>query len=80
MTSKYSGSDYSCGDLCLDINGCPKCETKLKMPLENFRDYKDYIVFISCTLEYVNNLPLIAKRLLTYKLAISKLHNRRATQ
>ena len=63
MTSKYSGIDYSCGDLCLDINGCPQCEHKLKMALEDFTDFQSYIVFISCTLEYVNDLPLICKRL-----------------
>lgn len=63
MTSTYSGNDYSCGDICLDITGCPKCEHSLKLPLENFTDFKSYIVFISCTLEYVNDLPLIVKNL-----------------
>lgn len=63
VTSTFTGADYDCGDICLDITGAPKCKNTLKMRLEDFNDFGNYIVFISCTLEYVDDLPLIIRRL-----------------
>lgn len=50
---------YTCGDLCVDLNGCPKCPeqlaadiTKDKLPLCD----DSAVVFVSCVLEYVDDI------------------------
>jgi hypothetical protein len=53
---KY-GRDYGCGALCVDINGCPKCENQVKAPIQDWlRAQKDNsaVLFVSCVLEYVD--------------------------
>ena len=66
LASIITGTDYDCGDLCIDLTGCPKCENKLKIKLEDFvLDYNldDYIIYISCVLEYVDDIDLIVDKL-----------------
>lgn len=61
LASIVTGSDYGCGDICVDMCGC-KCDNSVKDKLENFIqkiNVNDYIIFISCVLEYVDDLPLI---------------------
>ena len=58
--------DYGCGDLCIDINDCLKCSNSSKHDInEGFPTFKDnsYVVFISCTLEYVDNIESVYKEL-----------------
>ena len=48
---------YGCGDMCIDMNGCPLCKvTKTadltKGPIEGIAD-DSAVVFVSCVLEYV---------------------------
>lgn len=67
---KMYGATYSCGDICLDLTGCPKCENGLSVNLDTLYDEKDnsdsvisklraegpYVIFVSHTLDYVRNL------------------------
>jgi len=62
IASITTGRDYGCGDLCIDITGCPKCDCSLKIKLEDFVDtYKldKYVIYISCVLEYVDDIDKI---------------------
>ena len=62
IASKTTGCDYGCGDLCLDLTGCPNCPKSIKGRLEdNIKELEleKYVVYISCVLEYVDDLPLI---------------------
>lgn len=47
---------YPCGDVCVDINGCPACPVQLIADLATERlPFEDdsVVVFVSCVLEYV---------------------------
>lgn len=65
MTAIF-GAPYGCGDLCIDLNGCPNCQTQVKVDLG-----KDQIpvaggsavVFVSCVLEYVDDIEAAWKEL-----------------
>ena len=51
---------YGCGDVCVDLNGCPKCPVTVvaditKGPIADIED-NSAVVFVSCVLEYVKNL------------------------
>ncbi|MDC0716188.1 hypothetical protein [Nannocystis bainbridge] len=51
---------YGCGDVCVDMNGCPKCPVTIvaditKGPLPGVADDSG-VVFVSCVLEYVTDL------------------------
>lgn len=50
---------YDCGDLCLDLNGCPSCPTALAVDLTQGIPLADHsaVIFVSCVLEYVDDLP-----------------------
>ena len=56
--SKIHGVSYGCGDVCVDLTGCPNCpngiETKLPAGLEKIKD-DSHVVFLSCVLEYVDD-------------------------
>lgn len=56
--SKIHGASYSCGDICVDLTGCPECPNglKAKLPdgLENIED-NSHVVFVSYVLEYVDD-------------------------
>ena len=48
---------YECGDLCVDLRGCPRCQTMkvadiTKGPIDGIAD-DSAVVFVSCVLEYV---------------------------
>ena len=66
IASKTTGIDYSCGDVCVDLTGCPMCPESIKGRLEDTIgsiDLNNYIVYISCVLEYTDDLPKIMKYL-----------------
>lgn len=51
---------YGCGDVCVDLNGCPKCPMTIiaditKGPIPDVAD-DSAVVFVSCVLEYVTDL------------------------
>ena len=62
LASKTTGCDYGCGDLCMDLTGCPNCPKTIKGRLEDtITDIKlnEYIIYISCVLEYVDDIEYI---------------------
>ena len=51
---------YGCGDVCVDLNGCPQCPVTVvaditKGPIDGIAD-DSAVVFVSCVLEYVADL------------------------
>lgn len=66
VASIITGPDYSCGDLTIDITGSPGCPKTFKGKLEMWlrdNDITQYVVFISCVLEYVDDIQYIATKL-----------------
>lgn len=66
IASKYTGVDYTCGDICVDITGCPGCSNGVKSDLESYLksiDLNEYIIFISCTIEYIPDISVILEYL-----------------
>ena len=55
---RHFGRTYNCGDLCVDLKGCPNCKNSIQDNILNVLKDKDdnsYIIFESCVLEYVND-------------------------
>ena len=51
---------YGCGDVCVDLNGCPRCPVTVvaditKKPIPNIAD-DSAVVFVSCVFEYIAEL------------------------
>lgn len=64
--TKYFGRDYGCGDVCTDLSGCPACAVRLPGRLEDVLPTlaaQSHVVFVSVTLEYVDDLPLCIREL-----------------
>lgn len=62
LMSITTGAEYECGDVCLDLTGCTRCPNGIKGKLEELLQtlkLDDYVVYISCVLEYVDDLELI---------------------
>lgn len=60
------GPDYGCGDICTDIVGCSPCPEQIKGPLEEVLPKLRsgaFVIYVSCTLEYVTDLPKIVREL-----------------
>ena len=50
---------YDCGDLCIDLHGCPRCQVMqaadlTQGPIEGVAD-DSTVVYVSCVLEYVSD-------------------------
>ena len=48
---------YDCGDICLDLYGCNKCQNQIKGDLlKELKKIKSnqYVIFESCVLEYID--------------------------
>ena len=66
--SKFTGRDYGEGDVTIDITGCPDCKSGVAADIKEYiyaqRD-NSYVIFISCTLEYVqsNDFPRLVRKL-----------------
>jgi hypothetical protein len=57
--SRLMGAAYGCGDICIDLSGCPKCKNgKIGDATEELRKIpsNSAVIFISCVLEYVDNI------------------------
>jgi hypothetical protein len=64
--SKTLGQTYGCGDICIDITGCPGCPNGVKGYLEDILPTipdNSYVIFVSYVLEYVNNVDLVYSNL-----------------
>lgn len=57
---------YGCGDVCVDLNGCPSCPVAISADITKPLPYADdsVVVFCSCVLEYVPDMPAAYKELL----------------
>ena len=58
---------YECGDLCIDLAGCPRCQEMkaadlTKGPIEGIAD-DSAVVFVSCVLEYVTDVEAAFREL-----------------
>jgi hypothetical protein len=56
-TNFVLGRSYGCGDVCVDLTGCPGCPNGVQEKIESFlvkKKSNSYVIFISCVLEYVN--------------------------
>lgn len=54
------GTDYGCGDVCVDLVGCAPCAKHIEGRLEDVLPQMpaaSHVIFVSCTLEYVDDLP-----------------------
>lgn len=66
LASIATGSDYGCGDVCVDLTGCSRCQNTFKGRLEDaVTEFKldKYVIYISCVLEYVDDIDFIAAHL-----------------
>jgi hypothetical protein len=60
------GRDYGCGDVCLDLSGCPRCPHGLRGRAEDLLPTlpsDSFVVYVSCTLEYVDDAALVGHEL-----------------
>ena len=51
-------SHYGCGDVCVDLVGCDKCEKSVKGDILNVLKKlpnNSHVIFESCVLEYIEN-------------------------
>lgn len=59
---------YGCGDLCIDLRGCPRCESYraadiTRGPIAGVAD-DSAVVFVSCVFEYVDDLDAARREVL----------------
>lgn len=57
-TNYLVGRSYECGDICIDITGCPGCKIGIRQKIEEYLprlQSNSYVIFISCVLEYVDS-------------------------
>lgn len=59
---------YGCGDLCIDLHGCPRCAHYqaadiTRGPIAGVAD-DSAVVFVSCVLEYVNDIDAARREIL----------------
>ena len=59
---------YGCGDVCVDANGCPMCPVMQAAditagPIAGIST-NSVVVFVSCVLEYVDDLPAALREIL----------------
>ena len=59
---------YGCGDLCIDLRGCPRCESYraadiTRGPIAGIAD-DSAVVFVSCVFEYVDDLEAARREIL----------------
>jgi hypothetical protein len=59
-------TDYGCGDLCVDLEGCPGCERAVTGRAEDVLPMLpdgSAVAFVSCTLEYVDDVERVWREL-----------------
>lgn len=66
FVTQFFGRDYGCGNLCTDLTGCPSCPSGIVGPLEEVLPQlpdRSHVIYVSCTLEYVTDLPGVIQQL-----------------
>lgn len=64
--TRHFGRDYGCGDVCTDVSGCPACPSRLQGRAEDVLPLlpsRSHVIFVSLTLEYVDDLPRVIAEL-----------------
>jgi hypothetical protein len=71
LASIVTGADYEHGDVCADLTGCPRAGPNVLVlkgdaakTLAQLKDDNNYVVFMSCTLEYVDDPETLTRHLL----------------
>ena len=57
---------YGCGDITVDLTGCPMCPNGIKSDIYSYlkkQDDNSMVIFISCVLEYVDNIDDVIKEI-----------------
>lgn len=58
--SRWVGQSYGCGDVCVDLTGCPDCSKETTRVAGDISEVilsvpdNSFVVFVSCVLEYVD--------------------------
>jgi len=58
---------YPCGDVCIDLTGCPACPISIPANIEEtipLIEDDSVVVFVSCVLEYVNDVDAATAELM----------------
>jgi hypothetical protein len=66
VVMQFFGPDYECGSICVDLNGCPSCETQIVGRLEDVLPRlgdASAVVFVANALEFVDDISLVALQL-----------------
>lgn len=66
FVTKHFGRSAGCGDVCYDLTGCPGCPRGVRGPIEETLGQvpsQSHVIYVSCTLEYCDDLPLIIEDL-----------------
>jgi hypothetical protein len=56
-----------CGNICIDMDGCPKCQVSVKGRMEDIlptMKADSHVIFVSCVLEYVDDIDKVWKELI----------------
>lgn len=68
--NKLTGPDYTFGDVCIDLTGCPSANKELvvvhKGAVEDILpslNLRDYVIFQSCVFEYVERYDIVKRHL-----------------
>lgn len=59
--------NYNCGDICLDIEGCRKCNNSVKSDLYEYlskQSDNSLVIFVFCSLEYIEDIEKTFKEIL----------------
>jgi hypothetical protein len=57
---------YGCGNITIDLTGCPMCPNGVKSDIYSYlkeQDDNSMVIFISCVLEYVDNIDDVIKEI-----------------
>lgn len=58
---------YGCGDMCVDLQGCPSCPNGVQADIKTVlprMETNSAVVFVSVVLEYIDDLPSVMDELL----------------
>ena len=64
--TRWLGRAYECGDVCIDLHGCPKCPSQIEADITKGIDLpsNSSVVFVACVLEYVDDIQAAWREIL----------------
>jgi hypothetical protein len=66
VINRWIGTDYECGDLCIDLQGCATCKVQVGRAVEEVlpkMPNASAVIFVSCVLEYVDDVRPVMREL-----------------